>query len=455
MDGARFDNLARLFASRRSRRGVLASAVTVVAGAIGLRSRTEAQVAGPPASTVPCVDHLFGSGSATGGHHITFRVRLSAPAPTGGAKITLGSSKAAITVPATVTVPAGATEYTFSAATHPVAADTVVVVSASTGACRVSRSVTVKAPVLRSLSVQTVIRGGGQGKITVCLNGATASGGSAVALNSNRPSILPVPSSIVIPAGKACLSIVVNAANVGSDVAVTITAKKGGTLSQPTVVRNFNAATPTPTNTPTDTPTSTPTDTPTTTPTDSPTATATDSPTATATPAVCGSGGPCTIFVTSTTYDGNLGGLAGGDAKCQTHAAAAGLPGMFRAWLSGNALDASSRFDLSAGPYRLVNGTTIATNLTDLTDGTLAAPIDVTESGAFVEQTAETRVWTATLADGTSFGQTCSNTSSPADWSTTSARTVAGVSTAANASWTFLAVEPCATFLHLYCVQVA
>ena len=129
-------------------------------------------VAGPPASTVPCVDHLFGSGSATGGHHITFRVRLSAPAPTGGAKIALGSSKAAITVPATVTVPAGATEYTFSAATHPVAADTVVVVSASTGACRVSRSVTVKAPVLRSLSVQTVIRGGGQGKITVCLNGA-------------------------------------------------------------------------------------------------------------------------------------------------------------------------------------------------------------------------------------------------------------------------------------------
>src|SRR6476661_2029033 len=439
MDGARFDNLARLFASRRSRRGVLASAVTVVAGAIGLRSRTGAQVTGPAASTIPCVDHIFGSGSATGGHHITFRVRLSAPAPTGGAKIALGSSKAAITVPATVTVPAGATEYTFSAATHPVAADTVVVVSAATGACRVSRSVTVKAPVLRSLSVQTVIRGGGQGKITVCLNGATASGGSAVAVNSNRPSILHVPSSIVIPAGKACLSIVVNAANVGSDVPVTITAKKGGTLSQPTVVRNFNAATPTPT----------------TTPTDSPTATATDSPTATATPAVCGSGGPCTIFVTSTTYDGNLGGLAGGDAKCQTHAAAAGLPGMFRAWLSGNALDASSRFDLSAGPYRLVNGTTIATNLTDLTDGTLAAPIDVTESGAFVEQTAETRVWTATLADGTSFGQTCSNTSSPADWSTTSARTVAGVSTAANASWTFLAVEPCATFLHLYCVQVA
>ena len=447
MDGARFDSFARLVASSRSRRGVLASAVTVVAGSLGFRGRTEAQVPGPAASTVPCVDHLFGSGSATGGHHVTFRVRLSAPAPTGGVKIAMGSSKAAITVPATVTVPAGATECTFLAATHPVAADTVVVVSASTGVCRVSRSVTVKAPVLRALHVQSVIRSGGQGKITVCLNGATASGGSAVALNSNRPSILPVPSSIVIPAGRACLSIVVTAASVGSDVPVTITARKGGTLSQPTVVRNFTTATPTPTNTPTDTPTSTPTNTP--------TATATDSPTATATPALCGAGGPCTVFVTSTTYDGNLGGLAGGDAKCQARAAAVGLPGTFRAWLSGNALDASSRFDPSAGPYRLVNGTTIATSLTDLTDGTLAAPIDLTESGVFVENMAQTLVWTATKADGTSFGQTCSTTASSADWSTTAARTMAGSSTASDASWTFLAVEPCATFLHLYCVQVA
>jgi hypothetical protein len=454
MDGARFDDFARLFASRRSRRGILVSAVTVVAGAIGLDRRTEAQVT-EPVSTVPCVDHLYGSGSATGGHHATFRVHLSAPAPAGGAKVTMSSSKAAITVPATVTVPAGATDYTFTAATHPVAADTVVVVSASSGVCRVSRSVTIKAPVLRSLSVQSVIRGGGQGKITVCLNGATATGGATVALNSNRPSILPVPSSIVIPGGKACLSIVVTAANVKSDVPVTITAKRGGTLSQPTVVRNFNTSTPTPTNTPTDNPTNTPTNTPTDTPTSKPTNTPTNTPTATATPAVCGSGGPCTVFVTSSLYDGNLGGLAGGDAKCQARAAAAGLPGTYRAWLSGNALHASSRFDPSAGPYRLVNGTSIATNLSDLTDGALAAPIHVTESGDFIDGSAQTWVWTATQSDGTTFGQTCSNSASPADWSTTSARTIAGVSTAANASWTSTAIEPCTALLHLYCFQVA
>jgi hypothetical protein len=297
MDGARFDNFTRLFASRRSRRGVLASAAMVVTGAIGLHGRTEAQVTGPAAGTTSCVNFLFGSGSATGGHHVTFRVRLSAPAPAGGANVTMGSSNAAITMPATVTVPAGATEYTFTAPTHPVAADTVVVVSASTGACMVSRSVTIKPPILRALHVQTVIRGGGQGKITVCLTGAAPTGGATVALTSSQPGILPVPSSIVIPAGKGCLSIVINAASVGSDVPVTISATKGGTLSQPTVVRNFNTATPTPTNTPTDTPTSTPTNTPTDTPTNTPTSTPTDTPTPTATAtAVCTpSGQPCTF----------------------------------------------------------------------------------------------------------------------------------------------------------------
>ena len=447
MDGARFDAFARLFASRRSRRGALASAVTVLAGSIGLRGRTEATVTGPVASTFPCVDHLFGSGSATGGHHVTFRVRLSAPAPTGGAKIALGSSNAAITHPGTVTVPAGATDYTFTATAHPVATDMAVVVSASIGTCRVSRSVTVKAPVLRSMSVQSVIRSGGRGKITLCLTGAAPAGGTTVTLNSSRPSILPVPATIVVPTGKACLSTVVAAANVGHDVSVTITAKRGTRLSQPTVVRNFDTATPTPTNTPTDTPTSTPPNTP--------TATPTNSPTATATPAVCGSGGLCTVFVTSRLYDGNLGGLAGGDAKCGELADAAGLPGTFRAWLSGNAFGASSRLDPSSGPYRLVNGTTVATNLADLTDGGLAAPIHLTESGTFVEGTAETRVWTATQVDGTSFGQTCSNATSPADWSTTSARTIAGVSTAANASWTVVDVQPCTSFFRLYCFQVA
>jgi hypothetical protein len=48
-------------------------------------------------------------------------------------------------------------------------------------------------------------------------------------------------------------------------------------------------------------------------------------------PAACN---PCKVFVTSTVHDGNLGGLAGADAICNSLASDAGLPGTYKAWLS-------------------------------------------------------------------------------------------------------------------------
>ena len=49
------------------------------------------------------------------------------------------------------------------------------------------------------------------------------------------------------------------------------------------------------------------------------------------------------VFVTSTTYTGNLGGLSGADSKCQARATAANLSGVWKAWLSTGDLAASSR----------------------------------------------------------------------------------------------------------------
>jgi hypothetical protein len=86
MDGAGFDAFARVIASRGSRRGVLASVATVITGSIGLRNGTNAHVTTDITSSAPCVYYLFGSGGATGDHHIRNRLRLAAPAPTGGGK---------------------------------------------------------------------------------------------------------------------------------------------------------------------------------------------------------------------------------------------------------------------------------------------------------------------------------------------------------------------------------
>ncbi|GEM_PF-2127267 len=92
------------------------------------------------------------------------------------------------------------------------------------------------------------------------------------------------------------------------------------------------------------------------------------------------------VFATRTTYNGNLGGLAGADAKCQTSADARSLGGTWKAWLSDDATSATDRLNHHQGPHRLLNGTMIATTWGDLTDGTLKSGIDVDEFGRQIPQ---------------------------------------------------------------------
>lgn len=90
---------------------------------------------------------------------------------------------------------------------------------------------------------------------------------------------------------------------------------------------------------------------------------------------------PRLVFVTSTAHSGALGGLAGADAICQMRAQAAGLPGMYKAWLADASQSPATRMTRSLGPYQLVTSAVIAQGWNDLTDGNLAARIDRTETG--------------------------------------------------------------------------
>lgn len=108
-----------------------------------------------------------------------------------------------------------------------------------------------------------------------------------------------------------------------------------------------------------------------------------------------------TVFVTSTTQDGDLGGFAGANATCQARAVAAGLAGNFEAWLSGRpdgfgGQNARDFLTHSAGPYRLVDGTKVADDWADLIDGSLDHAIDMDEHGNTVGGNA----WTNTETDG-------------------------------------------------------
>ncbi len=75
------------------------------------------------------------------------------------------------------------------------------------------------------------------------------------------------------------------------------------------------------------------------------------------------------IFVTSSTHNGNLGGLSGADGICQTQATDAGLSGTYKAWLSDSSTSAASRLTHSSVPYITPDGAVVANDWSDFTDG--------------------------------------------------------------------------------------
>jgi len=130
------------------------------------------------------------------------------------------------------------------------------------------------------------------------------------------------------------------------------------------------------------------------------------------------------VFITSTSSNGNMGGLSGADNICQTRAGAGGLSGTWKAWLSGGSSTSqyvSNRLSQSSIPYARLDYTVIANNWADLTDGTLAAPININELG---EVSGAGQVWTNTTASGGAVNGTGGHSCS--DWTSTGGMSAVG-----------------------------
>jgi len=163
------------------------------------------------------------------------------------------------------------------------------------------------------------------------------------------------------------------------------------------------------------------------------------------------------IFVSSAMYTGNFGGLAGADAECQALADAAGLPGMYMAWLSTNGESPSTRMTQSTVPYVRPDGAQIAPNWAGLIDGNLAVPINVTETGGPVPigntgcaGGGFPTVWSATFANGTSpgVGTNCS------DWTSVMGGGQWGRADSTDSSWSaWCSGGICSWVSPIYCVQ--
>lgn len=173
------------------------------------------------------------------------------------------------------------------------------------------------------------------------------------------------------------------------------------------------------------------------------------------------------VFVTSTSYDGNLGGPLGADAKCQERASAVNLGGVWKAWISGRLASgeyqtASSRLSHNPGPYKLLNGKIIANNWDYLTGtysstyGPLQNPINVTETQqSFTDVFNYWNVWTNTWASGNQYNAQANLTCN--DWtSNSSTLTGSGGSTSEiGVRWTAseYAAHSCNSFHRLYCFE--
>ncbi len=154
-----------------------------------------------------------------------------------------------------------------------------------------------------------------------------------------------------------------------------------------------------------------------------------------------------TIFATSSTQNGNLGGLEGARSLCQSLAnAVPALAGT--TWyplLSDSTYDASSLTgkSSSSAPIYNINGSVIAVNRASLwSGGALSTGVKGTETGAIRYDS----VFTGTTATGSKSASLCSN------WTSTSGNGTIGATNETSLAWIGGFLTSCAVSYRLFCI---
>lgn len=154
----------------------------------------------------------------------TGKVTLTGPANTGGAVVTLVSGNVAVTVPASVTVPAGATSVTFIARTHDIAISTGVLVTGTYNATSAHGTLTVKPNKINKFVISpTTVKGGVSAIGTVTLLGIAAAN-ETVTFTSTGGSTIPAPFAITVFAGHTTGTVTIHTTATAVSVAATVTA---------------------------------------------------------------------------------------------------------------------------------------------------------------------------------------------------------------------------------------
>jgi len=207
-------------------------------GAVNVRL-SGCTVTTPPPPAQPAAAALAGvtvsPSSLQGGGSASATVTLTAGAPAGGAVVALSSNDPAVTVPPTVTVPAGSTSHFGFLSTSPVSTSTSVTVTASYGGATRTAAVTVTPPPAQTgatlesltLSPATVQTGTTGTSATIAFSTLTPDGGATVALASSNSSLATVPASVTVPGRSSTGAFPVTINSAGSGTA-TISATYNG-----------------------------------------------------------------------------------------------------------------------------------------------------------------------------------------------------------------------------------
>ena len=203
----------------------MATPVSISASYGGVGKSAPLTVNPPPAMVLSFV---VTPTSVVGGNPASAIVTLSAPAPPGGAVITLSSANAGVaTLPTSVLIPAGATQSAaVTVTTTPSASTASVVLTAVYNGSSKSATLTVTAPVLLSVSVSPASVKGGVANATgtVTLSGNAPAGGLTVALSSSATGAAATPANVTVAAGSTTATFTVTSKPVAGDTDVTVSA---------------------------------------------------------------------------------------------------------------------------------------------------------------------------------------------------------------------------------------
>jgi hypothetical protein len=182
------------------------------------------------------------------GNGVQATVRLSLPAPEGGANVTLtnaiiqpsgatGATPLSVEIPPYVLVEAGQRSASFNVNTAVTTLDGfnrayLVDLQAAYGGSATNATLAVNPPLyLSSLAVApATIAGGNSAVATLALSGAAPTGGALVTLASDNPAAV-VPANVLVPAGQTGTTVVVRTNAVTTSTPVKLTATYGNLIS--------------------------------------------------------------------------------------------------------------------------------------------------------------------------------------------------------------------------------